>query len=107
MIERTDPFEALSHHPLTEFVSAAVPLRIMMLQAKGGPSDLDIEIAQAFGQVLGEKGDVLLFGSNGKKGQAADLANSLAQALAVMSFFPGGVKIFGQHFEAAVNGKSL
>jgi hypothetical protein len=49
--------------------------------------------------VLAEKGDVLLFGSK-QKGQAADLFNRLARAIAVLSFCPGGVHLFGRHWQA-------
>lgn len=50
-----------------------------------------------FGQELGERGDVLLFG--GKKGEAAALFNKLAAAVAVMSFCPGGVLVFGTRYQ--------
>lgn len=94
-----DPFERLNSHPIGCFVSASVPLRIMaILKEYGEPTDRHWEEARDFADVLGEKGDVLLFG--GKKGEAASLANTLAQAIAVMSFLPGGIRVFGQRFEA-------
>ncbi len=80
-------------------MSAAIPLRIMQLKARGGPSKEDIQKAQKTSEMLGERGDVLIFGG-GKKGEAAELFNRTAQAIAVLSFVPGGVTIFGQHFEA-------
>jgi len=80
-------------------LSAAVPLCIQEIDAKGGPSVDDFSEASQFSQVLGEKGDVLLFGSK-KKGEAADLFNRTAKAIAVLSFVPGGVTLFGCHYES-------
>ena len=87
-------------------LSAAVPLRIMELQRQGGPTEMDWRNAADFGQILAEKGDVLQFGYGKRKPQAgepsvADLFNRLAQALAVLAFIPGGVRVFGMHFAAA------
>ena len=50
-------------------------------------------------QALGERGDILLFGG-GAPGEVADLFNRTAKAIAVLSFFPGGVTAFGGHWEA-------
>lgn len=84
-------------------MSAAVPLQIMRLEEKGGPTDEDMKKAQEVSGKLGERGDVLLFGG-GKKGEVADLFNGTAHAIAVLAFVPGGITIFGQHFEAKKNG---
>ena len=51
------------------------------------------------GQLIAEKGDVLMFGG-GKKGEAAHLFNELARGLAVLSFVPGGVKFAGMKWES-------
>jgi len=77
-------------------LSVAVPLRIMELKARGGPIDSDFQRCHDFAMVLGEKGDVLQFGSK-KKGEAAALFNQLAQCLAVMAFVPGGVRFGAEH----------
>ena len=84
--------------PIT--LATAVPLHIERFRrsATGWPSDDDFREMESFGEVLGEKGDVLLFG--GKKGEAADLFNRLARAIAIMSFCPGGVRVFNQHYDA-------
>jgi hypothetical protein len=82
-------------------LSAAVPLHIVELKAKGGPDAADLKKAQELSQILGERGDILLFGG-GKKGEAADMFNSTAHALAVLSFLPGGVKLFGGHWETKI-----
>ena len=79
---------------------AAVPLYIIEMKKKGGPDANDFQQATEFNKDLGERGDVLLFGSK-KKGEAAGLFNRMAKALAVLSFCPGGVTLFGSHWEAA------
>jgi hypothetical protein len=82
-------------------LSAAVPLRVWELEQKGGPSDEDLKRAGEFSQVLGERGDVLLFG--GKKGEAGNLFNRLAESIAVLAFCPGGIRTFGMEFAAGPN----
>jgi hypothetical protein len=67
---------------------------------KGGPTEKDLQETRDFAPVLGEKGDVLMFGGSKTKGEVATLFNRLAQALAVMAFAPGGVRFAGDHFKA-------
>ena len=81
-------------------LSAAVPLQIMAIKERGGVTDEDFASASKFAQTLGEKGDVLLFGSK-KKGEAADLFNKTAKAIAVLSYLSGGITIFGGHYESS------
>ena len=97
MREGTDGTERESL--LSIALSAAVPLHILRLKEQGGPRREDIEACQAWSTELGEHGDVLLFGG-GKPGQAAALFNQLARSIAVLSFWPGGVSLFGQHWES-------
>ena len=59
----------------------------------------DFERARKVSNVLGEKGDILLFGG-GKKGEAASIFNETAHAIAILAFCPGGIDIFGSHFDA-------
>lgn len=80
-------------------LSVAVPLWVLNIQDQGGVNQQDIQQAREFSHVLGAKGDVLLFGSK-KKGEAANLFNLLAKSIAVLSFCPGGVTIFEQHWES-------
>lgn len=82
-------------------LSAAVPLRILELKVRGGPDDFDRERVQGFSDILGSRGDQLLYRSK-KKGETAEMFNGLADALAVMAFVPGGVKFLGMHFEEKV-----
>jgi hypothetical protein len=84
-----------------EMMRMAVTLQIWMLQERGGPSAEDMKKAQETSDKLGEHGDILIYGG-GKKGECADLFNRTAHAVAVLSFVPGGVEIFGAHFEATI-----
>lgn len=81
------------------FLEPAVLLNIQELKQNGGPTDEQIQSVGTLGEVLGARGDVLLFGSK-KKGEVADLFNKLAKAIAIMSFLPGGISCFGFHFES-------
>ena len=80
-------------------LSVAVPLCIEQMKSLGGPSTSDFVEAAKFGRVLSEKGDILLFGGR-KKGETANMFNKTAKSIAVLSFCPGGIELFGCHFEA-------
>lgn len=95
---KEDPF-GLIGDLLTISLSAAVPLRIMEYKQRDGPTEDDYTRVRAFAWVLGEKGDILQF-RGAKKGETAEVFNGLADALAVLSFCPGGVKFRGEHWEA-------
>lgn len=84
---------------LPEMLAIAVPLYIQQLVEKGGPTGDDFKEANKLSAVLGERGDVLLFGG-GKKGEAAEMFNGVARAIACLSFVAGGVTLFGNHWES-------
>lgn len=92
------------HDARFDLVEVSVRQRIREMEERGGPDEEDWKAAAEFGQVLAEKGDVLLFG--GKKGEAAGLFNGLAHAVTVLSFCPGGITIFGQHYEGGQQGRT-
>lgn len=94
------PDASVTNSLLSIFLSVAVPLRMMELVGRGGPTTDDMTRAQEASNLLGEKGDVLLFGSK-REGETAHIANELAFSIAVLSFCPGGVRTFGQHFDAS------
>ncbi len=80
-------------------IGPAVLLRIAELRLGGGPDADDLKRASAASDLLGSKGDLLMF-RGGKKGECAHVFNELTHGLAVLAFMPGGVTAFGQHFEA-------
>lgn len=88
-------------HPLAFFLMLSVPLRVMEYKRRGGPQDEDFDRVRGFAQVLAEKGDRLLYKSD-VPGETADIANRTADAIAVMSFLPGGITLFGEHWESNV-----
>jgi len=77
-------------------LSAAVPLWIEQFR------DLSPEerkkIAQEASALLQEKSEFILY--LGKPGDSAAAFNALARAIAALAFHPGGVKVFGQHWQA-------
>jgi len=79
----------------------AVHLWIERIKAKGGPDAEDRKKTGETSDILGERGDILLFGG-GKQGEAADQFNRTAHGIAVLAFMPSGVTLFGQHWEAKV-----
>jgi hypothetical protein len=95
--------KAVNNELLKGMLGISVPLHIHSLEEKGGPTDEDMKKAKEFSSVLGERGDILLFGG-GKKGECAEMFNRTAQAIAVLAFVPGGISIFGSHFEAKRSG---
>ena len=85
---------------LKTMLGMAVYLTIMEIHDRGGPNEEDMKRAKETSDILGEHGDILLYGG-GKPGEVADQFNRTAHAIAVLSFAPGGIGIFGQRFEAA------
>ena len=77
-------------------LGAAVPLWIETW--RGADPEQRVRRAHVLAQVIAEKGDVIQFKSK-KKGESAAAFNALAESLAIASFQPGGVRIFGLHFE--------
>lgn len=75
----------------------AVPLLINKLREQGGPTESDLQRVREFGPELAAHGDELLYRSR-KSGVTAELFNKFADAIAVLAFQPGGVRIFGRLF---------
>lgn len=82
-------------------IGVAVPLLIADLKRIGGPTEYNMEQVRSYSHILGAEGDTILYKSN-KKGQTARNTNILCEALAVLSFCPGGVTFAGLHFEEKV-----
>lgn len=82
-------------------LSAAVPLWIM--HVRSWTPERRAERAAVCGQVVAEHGDVIQFKQPATKKHhigTAEAFNALAEALALLSFYPGGVKFAGQHWES-------
>jgi len=87
----------MSEHLLQTALQAAVPLWQMELQRVPW-ADIEPTLAEA-SKLICEKGDLLLFGG-GRKGEVAEVFNATARGIAALSFAPGGIAAFGQHWEA-------
>jgi len=82
-------------------LAAAIPLWIAQFQKQSWETVQArlSETVKDLPSLLGARGDVLLYGSK-KEGEAADLFNRLAEAIALMSFLPGGISTFGNKWES-------
>lgn len=58
-----------------------------------------VKLGRAQADVIASKGDMILYRSK-KQGETAKAFASLAKAVAVVTFLPGGVKVFGLTFKA-------
>jgi len=94
----------LTFESIKLFLDASVPLRVMSLQEQGGPTSEDFKRVTAHSNLLGEHGDALMFKSK-KKGLTAEVANAVADSIAVLSFTPGGINIFNRLWESKVEEK--
>ena len=83
---------------LESFLELSVTLRAFRLKEKGGPKKEDIERVKSYLPLLGERGN-FLWTKSPRKGETAKIANAVADAIAVLSFLPGGITIFGRHWE--------
>lgn len=83
---------------LVTSLQCAVPLWI--IQIKDVPWQDKKRRAEECSQIVAEKGDVILF-KGGKRGETAAAFNALAEGIAILSFAPGGVRVFGEHWDAA------
>lgn len=81
------------------FLDTAVSLRIFELKQRGGPTKEDFKRTETYERLIGEKGNFPWTKSE-KKGITAKVANAVADSIAVLSFAPGGIEIFGRHWES-------
>lgn len=89
---------------LKEFLQTAVPLWIMRF--KDVPwEDLKL-IMKESERILEESGELAVF-AQVKQGQTAKAFNAIARAIAALSFVPGGIEIFGRHFETKYEGPAM
>jgi len=81
---------------LQTHLSMAVPLLIAEIQAAGGPTTEMLQKVSSYSRDMGAHGDAILFY---QKGKTTEMINKLVEAMAVLSFCPGGITVFGVHFE--------
>ncbi len=89
------------YHIMKMTLCTAVPLWIAQIKERGGPTQEEWDRITNFAETLAFQGEVLMFGDKKQPGRQAHLFNRLAQSIAVMSFLPGGVTTFGEHWEAS------
>lgn len=75
-------------------LDAAVPLWI--LEFRELPREEVLGRARGLEEVIAAHGDDLLFGGR----RCAEAFNAVAKGIAALSFCPGGVTVFGRHWEA-------
>ena len=85
-------------------LSVHVPLLIAELRAGGGPTEEDLVRVQGYLPDLLTCGDQLFFRST-RPGETAQRVNQVAEAIAVLSFQPGGITVFDQHWESEHGGQ--
>lgn len=99
-----DPYEAHVKSLIQAHLDCTVPLAIARLRAGGGPTEEDFARVRAYASYLGSNGDALLYHVKGKTGQAMDV---LVDAVAVLAFCPGGIRLYGLSFnESGIPGSA-
>lgn len=88
------------YRALHDTLAVAVPLWILRYQQRGGPGLADFKRVASYNDELG-RADVLLFGGKHKPGEIASFFNHMAEAMAVLSFCPQGIDLFGLSYESA------
>lgn len=88
---------------LGDLVAVGVPLRIAELRAAGGPTEQHIAWCREFAHRLASNGEALLFKITSKKHieqrtDSASMANDLVLAVAILSFYPGGIEFEGARY---------
>ncbi len=92
--------EELKRSLLAAHLEASVPFLIHDYIKAGGPSEQDFARASlVYPTEIGSHGDALMYR---EKGQTARMMNILADGVAILAFGPGGITLFGCHFEAKV-----
>ncbi len=84
---------------LHRMLAVAVPVWIIRLLARGGPTPADFKRVAGYSDELG-RADVLLFGGKHRPGEIAAFFNHMAEAMAVLSFCPRGIELFALHYES-------
>jgi hypothetical protein len=95
----TDP------HPLALILEGLVPLALLDLQSRGGPTAAEYAAARAVADEVAEHADVLLYSREAslrERKATRGLLGRLAWALAVMAYCPGGSRFGDLRWDAGV-----
>jgi hypothetical protein len=84
---------------LAPALEAAVSVYVLEFQQHGGITDTDIVRVQSYLEDLKVHGNDLFHRSE-KRGETAERFDQVAEIIAVLSFVPDGVTVFGLHFNA-------
>lgn len=95
--EPPNPFARFDNHPLPTMLDLAVPLWIMQLKERGGPTQADFDALQDAENTLAACSEYALFRSS-KPGESARSFNAIAKSIATLSFCPGGISLFGRRW---------
>lgn len=86
----------MENHVLIPSLECAVPLHVLWIKKLGYLPP----IPDGIEELIASHGDTLLFAdAREKKGAAAEIFNKLALTIAIMSFAPGGIRVFGNHWQ--------
>jgi hypothetical protein len=78
-----------------------VPARIFELVERGGATFEDIQRVVAYAHEMATREDLLIVAQSKEEKEAAtDLLNKIVDAIAVLSFLPGGFTFMGTNWEA-------
>lgn len=91
-------WESRTFHHIQTHLATAVPLLIIELISQGGPTDFHYRRVREHGRYIAEHGDAIMFY---QKGTSSEAMTRLVEGIAVLSFCPGGVHIFGLEFDAS------
>lgn len=82
---------------LPAMLEVAVPLQIKAV--RGWTPSERVEFARAHADTIASQGDDLQFGAR-RRGETARLFNVTARTVACLAYQPGGVTLFGVHWDA-------
>lgn len=77
-------------------LECAVMLRVAEFRRAGGPTDFDRDAVRGFAQDICAFGDDVLYGGP----RCAQTMDKIVEAIAVLSFQPGGCHVAGRRFES-------
>lgn len=99
MRARMTPTEAHRDSMLVESLAIAVPLWVERYAGKVSWEEAQRRARICVQHLMGPGGEDILFAST-RPGGSAEAFNRLAEGVAIASFQPGGITVFGHHFES-------